>query len=386
MKQSFSTIQQPSFHLAKAFAEFKLNASFSTNEGITALFGPSGSGKTTLLNCLAGLEEPDKGYIALGGRILFDHKNGINVPSERRQMGYVFQDARLFPHLTVQQNLMFGVPYVKDHDRWAKPNEVIHLLGLNTLLDRLPHKLSGGEKQRVAIGRALLSCPRILLMDEPLSNLDPARRLEIMPYIRKIKDEFKIPIVYVTHNVDELIRLADKVVLLDQGSVVAEGAIEDVLNDHSLQIYLRPSNALHDTELSTVLNGRLASHDLEGGVSVIDIGGEQIFVPRVHIDRNDSVRLRIKARDVALALEKPVNVSVLNCLACRIVDIEENDHAAGRVDVALQTEHERPLWASITRRSFSLLGLKRDQEVWALVKSVALETGLTELDHEDPAS
>lgn len=385
MKHSFSKFRQPSFHLAKAFPDFKLKVSFSANEGVTALFGPSGSGKTTLLNCLAGLEQPDKGYISLNGHILFDHKNGVDVPAEKRQIGYVFQDARLFPHLTVQQNLLFGVPYVKDHDQWAKTDEVIHLLGLQSLLDRLPHNLSGGEKQRVAIGRALLSCPRILLMDEPLSNLDPARRLEIMPYIRKIRDEYNIPIVYVTHNVDELVRLADKVVLLNQGSVAAEGSIEDVLNDHALQSYLRPGGPSDtDPELSTILNGQLASHDLEGGVSIIDIGGDEIFVPRVHIDRNEPVRLRIKARDVALALEKPVDVSVLNCLACTIVDIEDN--RTGRIDIALQTEHKRPLWASITRRSFLMMDLKPEQTVWALVKSVALETGLAGLESgSDPA-
>jgi len=385
MKQNFSTIRQPSFHLAKTFPGFRLNASFSANEGITALFGPSGSGKTTLLNCLAGLEQPDKGYIALNGKILFDHKNGINVPAEQRRIGYVFQDARLFPHMTVQQNLSFGAPYVKDHDRWAETDEVIHLLGLRSLLDRLPHKLSGGEKQRVAIGRALLSCPRILLMDEPLSNLDPARRLEIMPYIRKVRDEFNIPIVYVTHNVDELIRLADKVVLMELGAVAAEGTVEEVLNNHALQSHLRPGGKSDgNADLSTVLNGKLSSHDLDGGVSMIDIGGDEIFVPRVHIDRNEAVRLRIKARDVALALDKPVDVSVLNCLPCTIVDIE--DHHWGRVDIALKTDHARPLWASITRRSYLHLDLKQDQRVWALIKSVALETGLAGLEHESDVS
>ena len=385
MKQHPSTIQQPSFHVSKTFDGFKLNASFSANAGVTALFGPSGSGKTTLLNCLAGLEQPDKGYMSLNGRILFDHKNAINIPAEKREIGYVFQDARLFPHLTVQKNLLFGAPYVKDHLQWADPGEIIHLLGLGSLLDRLPHKLSGGEKQRVAIGRALLACPRLLLMDEPLASLDPARRLEIMPYIHKIRDDFKIPIVYVTHNIDELIRLADKVVLLDRGRVAAEGTIEDVLNNHALQTFLRPnSEDTGPTELGTVLNGKLASHDLDGGVSVIDIGGDELFVPKVHIDRNESVRLRIKARDVALALERPTNISVLNCLECTIVDIE--DSPSGGVDIALQTEHERPLWASITRRSFTMMALQPGQTVWALVKSVALETGLSGLDGKDVLS
>ena len=222
-------------------------------------------------------------------------------------------------------------------------------------------------------------------MDEPLSNLDPARRLEIMPYIRKVRDEYNIPIVYVTHNVDELIRLADKVVLMELGSVAAEGTVEDVLNNHALQSHLRPGGKSDsDGNLGTVLNGKLASHDLDGGVSIIDIGGDEIFVPRVHIDRNESVRLRIKARDVSLALEKPVDVSVLNCLPCTIVDIE--DHRGGRVDVALQTDHERPLWASITRRSFLMLDLKPGQKVWALVKSVALETGLAGLEHGSDVS
>ena len=200
--------------------DFALDAAFSSTARVVALFGPSGSGKTTLLNVISGLIRPEVGVVEVGGRLLTDTKSGTFLPAHRRRVGYVFQDARLFPHLSVRGNLAYGRRFAPRAERYADPEEVIALLGLGPLLARRPATLSGGEKQRVAIGRALLASPRLLLMDEPLASLDAARKAETLPYVERLRDELSIPIVYVSHSREEVDRLADEVVHLDEGRLV----------------------------------------------------------------------------------------------------------------------------------------------------------------------
>jgi molybdate transport system ATP-binding protein len=208
---------------------FRVNASFVTREtGVTALFGPSGAGKTSVINMIAGLVEPDEGAIIVNGRAVFDSARGLNLPPEARRFGYVFQDGRLFPHMSVKQNLMYGMRLVARDRRYADFDQIVGLLGIGHLLDRRPAKLSGGEKQRVAIGRSLLTSPELLLMDEPLASLDQARKLEVLPFIDALTTELSVPIVYVSHAVDEILSIADSVVVLEDGTVVTRGRIQDI--------------------------------------------------------------------------------------------------------------------------------------------------------------
>ncbi len=361
--------------LRKSFADFTLDVAFDSTSALTALFGPSGAGKTTLINCLAGLERPDSGAITINGATLFDGTTGTDMPPETRRIGYVFQDARLFPHFSVEENMRFGLPYVPESDAWADFDQIVDLLGIGALLDRAPHQLSGGEKQRVAIGRALMTSPRVLLMDEPLANLDPARRMDIMPFIEHIRDALKLPIIYVSHNVDEIVRLADHVVILDQGKISAHGPLTDVLNRLEVQSAFRPA-AFGDggADLGTVLEARVQEPDDAHHLTALSVGDDVLYVPRMDVTKGQNLRLRIAARDVALALEKPAQASILNVLDGTVSELVQNDPA--HMDVKVTTAHRQILWARITQRSAHDLGLAKGVPVYALIKSVAIESGL----------
>lgn len=348
----------------KTLGAFTLKAEFSCGAGITALFGQSGSGKTSVINMIAGLLRPERGRIAVDGRMLFDSAAKTDIPPHRRRIGYVFQDARLFPHLTVRQNLLYGRHFSPAAQRYAPFDQVVELLGIAPLLGRRPSGLSGGEEQRVAIGRALLTSPRILLMDEPLASLDDARKSEILPYIERLRDQIGLPILYVSHAMDEVARLADTMVLMENGAVAAVGSIEDLSARTDLPLLARRQEA------GAVVHARVASHDRHFGLSELHFNGGALRVPRVEQAVGAAVRLRIPARDVSLSLRKPDGISVLNVLPGRVsaIALDEGPYAEVRVAVG-----PTALLARVTRLSAEELDLREGREVYALVKSVALD-------------
>jgi molybdate transport system ATP-binding protein len=339
---------------------FHLRASFTAGPGITALFGRSGSGKTTLINIIAGLVKPQQGRVAVDGESLIDTRQGLFVPPHRRRVGYVFQEGRLFPHLTVRQNLRYGRWFTPASERRAKFEDIVELLGLAALLDRHPQSLSGGEKQRVAIGRALLASPRILLMDEPLAALDDARKAEILPYIERLRDAAGIPIVYVSHAVAEVVRLATTVVMLENGAVAAAGPAGEVMaRIGGLPLARGESGALLEARLRLIDDGY--------GLSVIETQAGELRVPRLDLAVGAALRVQVLARDVMIALAPPAGVSALNMLPGVIAEIGER--AGASVDLKLDCSGV-PLLAQITRRSLETLGLTVGQPVTAVIKSV----------------
>ncbi len=346
-----------------AFAGFTLDADFQAPAGVTALFGHSGSGKTTLVNAVAGLLRPDTGRIEIAGRVLFDSARGIWLPPHRRRLGYVFQDARLFPHLSVRQNLHYGRWFAGLRDG-AGFDRVADLLGIGHLLERRPRDLSGGETQRVAIGRALLSDPQLLLMDEPLAALDAARKSEILPYLERIRDESGVPILYVSHSVAEIARLATTIVALEDGRIRRAGPAAEVLADPDAVPVLGSDQA------GAVLSGRVIRHHTDG-LTEIAVSDGSLFLPRVTAPDGSSLRIRIEAREVMLALERPGHVSALNILPAHVVALR--DEGAG-VMVALASGQDR-LLAQVTARSAKALGLTPGLPVHAIVKSVSVARG-----------
>ncbi|MEO8202409.1 MAG: molybdenum ABC transporter ATP-binding protein [Betaproteobacteria bacterium] len=343
---------------------FTLRAAFTADGATTALFGRSGSGKSTLLNLVAGLLAPARGRIAIGDSVLFDSERGIDVPAHRRRIGYVFQEGRLLPHLSVQQNLVYGRFFTPRSERYADFGKVVTLLDLGALLARRPASLSGGEKQRVAIGRALLSSPRVLLMDEPLASLDAGRRGEILYYIERLRDEVRIPIVYVSHSIEEVVRLADTLVLVSDGAVAAAGPLREIMG----RIELR--RMIGRYEGGAVIEATVLSHDLGSGLARLGFSGGELLAPDVDALAGEAVRIRIRARDVSIALEKPAGISILNCLKGRIVEIGSESGAS--VDVRMDVAGT-VLIARITRHSAGLLSLVPGQEAWALVKAISLD-------------
>lgn len=343
---------------------FTLRAAFAADGATTALFGRSGSGKTTLLNLIAGLLRPSRGRIAIGDSVLFDAAAGIDVPAHRRRTGYVFQEGRLLPHLSVRQNLTYGRFFTPREERYADFDQVVALLDLGQLLARRPYSLSGGEKQRVAIGRALLASPRVLLMDEPLASLDAGRRGEILYYIERLRDEVKIPIVYVSHAIEEVVRLADTVVLVSDGGVAAAGPLQEIMG----RIELRRMVGRY--EGGAVIAAKVLAQDLDSGLARLGFAGGELLAPDVDALVGESVRIRIRARDVSLALQRPQGISILNCLQGRIVEIDAEPGTS--VDVRLDVAGT-PLIARVTRHSVDALGLAPGKEAWALVKAISLD-------------
>jgi molybdate transport system ATP-binding protein len=361
--------------LQKQLGTFALAARFTAPaSGVTALFGRSGSGKTSIVNMLAGLLAPDRGRIALDGEVLFASANGIDVPPEGRRLGYVFQEGRLFPHYSVRGNLTYGARRGGAIDFDA----VVALLGLAPLLERRPGDLSGGEKQRVAIGRALLAQPRLLLMDEPLAALDAPRKAEILPFIERLRDELRIPIIYVSHAMDEIIRLADTLVLLSEGKVAAVGTVEEITS----RLDLRPLTGRHDA--GAVIRTVVAGHDVTYGLSELAFPGGRLRVSRLSLPLGTPVRVRVHARDVALATARPAAISIRNIVAARVVEIapERGPLVDVRLDIG-RPGQPVALWSRITQRAASELKLAPGSEVFALLKTVALDR--SSLGHYDPA-
>lgn len=353
--------------IAHDFGGFALQARFSCVPGLTALFGRSGTGKTTLINAIAGLLRPRRAHISINGRLLTDTESGIHVPPHRRRIGYVFQDARLFPHLTVHHNLLYGRFFSRRADH-IDFDHVVALLGIAPLLQRRPATLSGGETQRVAIGRALLARPELLLMDEPLAALDGARKEEILPYLERLRDELKLPIVYVSHAIPEVTRLADTVVLLSDGRVQAVGSVEDL----TARLDLFPFTGRY--EAGAVLTATVLRHDETWGLSVLQTRAGEILVPKLERAPGSALRIRIRARDVTLALAPPSGTSALNILPGTVAELRPSSEGGPQIEVRLDCRGDT-LLARITRLSANRLDLRPGKPVFAMIKTVALEGG-----------
>ncbi|MFW0697371.1 molybdenum ABC transporter ATP-binding protein ModC [Pantoea sp. Lij88] len=327
-------------------------------KGITAIFGVSGAGKTSLINAISGLTQPQRGRIQLNDRLLFDAEQKIALPPEKRRIGYVFQDARLFPHYRVRGNLQYGMaPSMK-----AQFDSLVSLLGLEALLPRFPLSLSGGEKQRVAIGRALLTAPDMLLLDEPLASLDLPRKRELMPYLQKLAKQVDIPMLYVSHSLDEILHLADNVLVLDAGKVKAFGPLERVWSSSAMRPWLPVS------ELTSVLRVLVLEQHPDYPMTALSLGDQHIWVSRVNQPVKTPLRIRIASSDVSLALQPPQHSSIRNILPAQVVELLE---VGDQVEVKLRIGISE-LWARITPWARDELGIRPDQWLYAQIKSVSV--------------
>ena len=331
-------------------------------QGITGVFGASGSGKTTLLRIISGLERGALGKIIFGDSVWQDETS--YMPTHDRQIGYVFQEGRLFPHLNVGENLKFAVAHTKSRGA-VNLSDVVDVLDLETLLERNPVSLSGGEQQRVAIGRALLTSPQILLMDEPLSSLDVGRKREIIRYIEQLPGAFNLPILYVTHSLDEVTRLANRLLLLDNGRVVGHGDLGDILERVDLW------STTGRLEAGSVLEARVQHH--ANGMTRVAFDDQTLQIPEIDAEIGTNVRLRIHARDVVIATEHPRHLSIRNILPAHIARIDLDASVYAELLLEIGSRHLR---ARITREALRELGLEQGRSCYALIKSVAFEDHL----------
>ena len=347
-----------SITLRHRLADFALDVAFDAPSGVTVLFGPSGSGKSTVLNAVAGLLRPDTGRVAVADTVLTDTAQRLFVPPHRRRLGVIFQDGRLFPHLSVRQNLRYGRWFAPASARRTSEAAVVEMLGIGALLDRAPVTLSGGERQRVAIGRALLAEPRLILADEPLSALDDDRKGEILPYLERLRDEWGVPMLYVSHSPAEVARIATTVVMMAAGRITRIGPAAEVLAD--------PATAGPGREAGAVIEARVIRHH-DDGVTELAAGGLPLFLPTLGAAPGASLRLRIAAPDVMLARGRPTDISALNILPGTVESLTEQ---GGQVLVRLSTP-AGPVLSRITRRSAAQLGVAPGETLTAIVKSVS---------------
>lgn len=350
-----------SVSIRQPLSSFTLGAEFVAPPGITVLFGPSGAGKTTILNCISGLQSPDTGRISIDDTVLFDHTARVALPPYRRRTGTIFQDARLFPHLSVRSNLTYGRFFSPDKASPTEVNQIVEMLGIGGLLKRRPASLSGGERQRVAIGRALIAKPRLLLADEPLAALDQPRKEEILPYIETLRDNAKIPILYVTHSPSEVARLADLVVVLENGRVTRSGSPNEALSDPSIQ-------PLGVRAVGAVLSAVVKEHH-DDGLTEVDALGTLLLLPKTPHPIGRQIRVRIAAQDVILSREEPKSLSALNVVAGSVSAIRTGDGPGVLVSVKSEAGI---LLARVTRRSAHRLQIETGTKVWAIIKSVSV--------------
>ncbi len=347
---------------------FSFDVDLAIGPGVTALFGPSGSGKTTLVRILAGLTRPDTGRMILNSTTMMDTERHLFIPPHKRHFGMVFQEARLFPHLTVGKNLHYGRWFSnKPHSR-QDTTRILAILGIDHLLDRKPENLSGGEKQRVAIGRALLSAPDMLLMDEPLAALDDKRKAEILPYLELLRDETRIPIVYVSHSVAEVARLANTVIVLNKGRVTAQGPVSDIFSQPGFARHLERSGQ------GSLIEARAAGYDPVYGLNSLQSGQVSILVPGNALPVGKRVRMHILARDVLIATRKPEALSALNILSGTIIAIDEPVDRMVTLHIDCSGT---AILARVTSMAVDRLNLSKGRSVFAIIKSVALEQGFS---------
>ena len=334
-------------------------------EGVTVIYGPSGCGKTTLLRCLAGLERSTTGYLKFGKNILQDESSGIFIPPHQRSIGTVFQEARLFPHLSVRENLLYGYKRTPREKRKIHVEQVVEILNLNHLLSRSLKGLSGGEQQRIAIGRALLTSPELLLMDEPLANLDAQRKSEIIPFLLRLRKELGLPIVYVSHSINEVLQMVDTFVLMQDGRKILSGPINEVLSQTNL-----PGN-FGQPLAGTILETKVADHDQRFSLTQVDYKGQSLYIPQQSVSIGEDLRLLIHANDVSIVLEQEnIRTSVLNILKAKIIEIAEADNREHSINIKLDIGG--PLLATITKKSFSQLNLQVGQTIYAHIKAVKM--------------
>jgi molybdate transport system ATP-binding protein len=344
--------------------EFRIDAAFECGSGVTALFGPSGAGKTTLVNAIAGLARPRKGRVAFDGDVLFDTQKGICVAAGQRRFGYVFQEGRLFPHLTVRRNLLYSRRFNHHPEVVGEFAHITELLGITGLLERRPAQLSGGEKQRVAIGRALLARPRLLLLDEPLASIDAQRKEEVLRYLELLRDELRIPMVYVSHSVEEVVRLADTVVLLAAGKTVATGDVEEIMGRPDLL----PGSGMF--EGGAIVDATVVRLDAEYGLATLVFSGGELTVANSDLVIGANVRVRIRARDVSIALDPPQRISIQNVLSGEITALGKRQGAVVDVSIVVGVVTLR---ARVTQRAVEQLALVPGARVYALIKAVSLD-------------
>ena len=353
-----------SVNITKVFDSFRLETQFEVEEGsITAIFGKSGAGKTSTINAIAGLTRPDVGVIQIGNTTLFDQNLRINLPIYKRQIGYVFQDDRLFPHMTVRNNLIYGTPKNRDVANSLNLTDITGLLELAPLLERRPRTLSGGEKQRVAIGRALLSNPKLLLMDEPLASIDVQHRFEILPFIQRVREKTGITIIYVTHALEEVIFIADQIILLSEGRVTAQGTVEEIMS----RLDLHPMTSRFDA--GAVISAIYSGYDREFDLGELSFDGGTLRIAGLNAEIGIHLRAHIRARDVSLMLDKPKDTSVLNVFKGELIEIRHEDGPQLDLLINIGT----PLIARITRKSLNDLNLDIGSKVYAMIKAVAID-------------
>lgn len=347
------------FSVSHPLGNVHLKADFSLPaKGVTAIFGRSGAGKSSLINVIAGLLTPERGYVELNGRVLLDTKNRQNSPPEQRRIGYVFQEPRLFPHYRVEQNLTYGCKTPDPHQF----QQITELLGIGHLLNRFPASLSGGEKQRVAIGRALLSQPEMLLMDEPLSALDLPRKQELLDYLAELARQIEIPILYVSHSLDEVIKLADYLMLVEKGEVVALDRVETVWNAPIFERWQPEGQRI--SLLSLPISQRLPSYQMLG----LALGDQLLWVNDRKTAQGERVRVRIPSKEVSLALSPAQDSSIRNILKGVVAEIYPR---AEQVDVAVEIGEHR-IWASVSHWAFEQLGILLKQPIYLQVKTLSL--------------
>ncbi|EPP5811796.1 TPA: molybdenum ABC transporter ATP-binding protein ModC [Vibrio vulnificus] len=335
------------------------------SKGVSAIFGRSGAGKTSIINVISGLTQPEQGRIALNSDVLFDSVLGINVPVHQRNIGYVFQDSRLFPHYHVEGNLKYGV---KQYDA-EMFDKVVMLLALQPLLKRYPASLSGGEKQRVAIGRALLSSPKILLMDEPLASLDMPRKKEVLPFLEKLSESFEIPIVYVTHSLQEILRLADHLTVLDRGQIVASGLLSEVWSSQAM----RPWQSF--SEQSTLFNASIAEQHPQYALTRVMLSSSaSLWVQKIDAPLGSDIRLQVRANDVSITLAQPQKTSIRNIIEAKVERVEKRHPAEDKESIAVKLALTQDcfLWATITPWALVDLNLKQGDRVFAQIKGVSV--------------
>lgn len=351
--------------LTHAYSSFHLDVDLDLpTNGVTTFFGASGAGKSTLLRCIAGLVRADRGYIKIADELWQDETQSIFLPPHKRELGYVFQEPRLFPHLSVKANLQYGLHRTPEGKRYIKWDDVIEMLDIGRLLSRSPQKLSGGEQQRVAIGRALLANPKLLLMDEPLASLDFSRKQEVLPFIRALHNDINIPVFYVSHSLSEVLQITDNLVLVKEGKTLAKGPIEEVCSSLEVSTYFGDMSG-------SVIATQIKRHEDEFGLTCLSFSGGEIFVPKQPFEIGSKMRVHLLAKNIGIALQKPQETtSFLNIFEAVVIDVGVPDITRHTVQVKLNVGV--PLLASISRKSLFTLRLEPGVKCYALIKAVSI--------------
>ena len=350
-------------NIEKVLGDFCLETKFIAGNGITAIFGPSGAGKSTLVNLIAGLMKPNDGYIKIFNELIFDSEQKINVPVNKRGIGFVFQDARLFPHMKVEANLKYSHRFGR-MGQIDSFTEIVKVLNLGQILHRLPGNLSGGEKQRVAIGRVLLSNPKILIFDEPFSGLDEGLKAEVIPYVEFLRDNFNLPILYISHSQSEVARLSDQIVVLEKGRIIEKGKTIQILSS------LNVAKMLGLRDLSSFIEATVCNHAPDG-ITELDFVGSRLFLPKIDAPVGRKVCLRILAKDITLAIDKPQKISALNILEGEVVEIILGSGPGAVIGLKVG---KHKLITRITQRSLNAMDLKLGQTCFAFLKTVSIAT------------